>query len=107
MRDYGKRISKNEFSRIRYNPSRSGVRWKTVSATNSRLGAPKWKKVSELKPARNPEMIIDSRASKHVVSDINLFTSLEQIESTEIELAYGMIVTCYGKRSIVVRTRYD
>lgn len=52
-------------------------------------------------------MIMNNGASKHVVSEVNLFTSLEQVASSEIELTTGMVVTSSGKRSTVAATGSD
>lgn len=52
----------------------------------------------------NQKIIIDSRESEGVVSDVNLFTSLEHIESTRTALANGMVVTYSDKGSISVST---
>lgn len=56
----------------------------------------------EPRPVFNQEIKIYSKATEHVILDVHSFTSVEQIKSTRIELANGMVVTSSGKGSITV-----
>lgn len=63
--------------------------------------------VGEPRSSRNQKIIIEIGVSEHVDSDVNLFTRLEQIKSSHIELANAMVMTSSGKESIVLRTGSD
>lgn len=56
------------------------------------------------RPVCNQEIIPDSRRSEQVVLDVNLFISLEQAESTWVELVNGIVVIISGKGSMTTGT---
>lgn len=79
MQDYGKKGRSNKPAGSRFHLTEHGIGLKAALVTELKFSAQNARKlntVCEPRLARNPKIIIDSDASKHVVSDVSLFKIL-------------------------------
>lgn len=105
MRSCGDRISANDPLGIRYKSSKVAVDARQHLYFRSSKYPYSEMFFCEQRPSRISVITIDSSMSGNVVSAASLSTSLEKIESNQIELANGMVVTVSGKRLKRCRNR--
>lgn len=107
IKECRERSKRNDSLGSKFRAKERGAGAKLALVMKSKSQAHKAGKISairEPRPVCNQQIIITSKPSKHVESVTNLFTIIEQMESIQIEIANGMVVTSSREGSVTTST---
>lgn len=95
MNGCGRKNHVYEYERSKYRPQSQATGAKAAFATKQKWGVCKTYtiNIASKREFTRYKKKICSGASEHVITDVHLFTNLEEIESTQIELSNRMVVT--------------